>query len=194
MKIRKVVRWVLVVIVVAFVVIQFYRPAKINPAIDPAKTIEAQLQVTPAVSAIMDRSCNDCHSNKSRWPWYSNVAPVSWLVISDVNDGRSMMNFSEWGNYDNDKQSRRLRDICEQVTDGEMPLWFYTPMHPGSKLSAGDVKTLCDWANAERARINSQKNMATDFHGWTRDQNRNNLIIFLIGFADSHLFGKSVAK
>ncbi|MEP6742968.1 MAG: heme-binding domain-containing protein [bacterium] len=155
MRSRKVLRWVLVLLVCAFVLIQFYRPAKTNPAIDPSRTIEAQLHVTPEVSAIMDRSCNDCHSNKSRWPWYSNVAPVSWLVIGDVNDGRGAMNFSEWGNYDKDKQSRRLRDICEQVTDGQMPLSIYTPMHPGSKLSADDVKTLCDWANAERARISA---------------------------------------
>src|ERR1041385_7131784 len=139
----KFLRWLLIILVCAFVIIQAYRPAKTNPAIDQSKTVEATLQVTPQVSAIMDRSCNDCHSNKSRWPWYSNVAPVSWFVINHVNEGRHDMNFSEWGNYDKDKQSRRLRDICEQVSDGEMPLSSYTPLHPGSKLSAEDVKTLC---------------------------------------------------
>ena len=148
-------RWVLIILVCAVVVIQFIRPARTNPAIDPTQTIESRLQVSGQVAAIFDRSCNDCHSNKTRWPWYSNVAPVSWFVIGHVNDARSVMNFSQWGNYDKDKQSRRLRDICEQVSDGEMPLSSYTPLHRGSKLSVDDVKTLCDWTNAERARLSA---------------------------------------
>jgi len=151
----KIFRWVLIILACVVVVIQFIRPAKTNRAIDPAQTIESRLQVSPQVAAIFDRSCNDCHSNKTRWPWYSNVAPVSWFVIGHVSDARSVMNFSQWGNYDKDKQSRRLRDICEQISDGEMPLSSYTPLHRGSKLSADDVKTLCDWTNAERARLSA---------------------------------------
>jgi lysozyme family protein len=151
----RILRWLVILLAVGFIIIQFFRMAKTNPAIDPTQTIESRLQVSPQVAAILDRSCNDCHSNKTRWPWYSNVAPVSWFVIGHVNDARSVMNFSRWGNYDKDKQSRRLRDICEQVSDGDMPLSSYTPLHPGSKLSANDVKTLCDWANAERARISA---------------------------------------
>jgi hypothetical protein len=154
-KLSRVFRWVFIILVCALAVIQLIRPAKTNPAIDPTQTIESRLQVTPQTEAIFDRSCNDCHSNKSRWPWYSNVAPVSWFVIGHVNDARATMNFSEWGGYDKDKQSRRLRDMCEQVQDGEMPLSTYTPLHPGSTLSAEDKKTLCDWANAERARISA---------------------------------------
>jgi hypothetical protein len=138
-----------------FVIIQFFRPARTNPPINPAQSIEANLQVSPQVAAIFDRSCNDCHSNKTVWPWYSNVAPVSWFLVDHVNEGRSDMNFSEWGSYDRDKQSRRLRDMCELVQDGEMPLSTYTPLHPGSKLSAEEKKTLCDWVNAERARIST---------------------------------------
>src|SRR6267143_7007978 len=151
-RLLRVLKWVVIVGAGVFVLAQFARPAKTNPATDSSQSIEARLQVTPQVAAILERSCNDCHSNKTRWPWYSNVAPVSWFVIGHVNDARSVMNFSQWGNYDKDKQSRRLRDICEQVSDGEMPLSSYTPLHRGSKLSADDVKTLCDWTNAERAR------------------------------------------
>jgi hypothetical protein len=146
---------VIIVVALGFVVIQFFGPAKSNPPIDPSQTIDAQLRVTPQVSAIFARSCNDCHSNKTRWPWYSNVAPVSWLVIDDVNQGRAAMNLSEWGRNDKDWQSKKLRQMCEEVQDGAMPLNSYTPMHPGSKLSPEDVKTLCDWTNAERARISA---------------------------------------
>jgi hypothetical protein len=146
---------VIIVVALGFVVIQFFGPAKSNPPIDPSQTIDAQLRVTPQVSAIFARSCNDCHSNKTRWPWYSNVAPVSWLVIDDVNQGRAAMNLSEWGRNDKDWQSKKLRQMCEEVQDGAMPLNSYTPMHPGSKLSPEDGKTLCDWTNAERARISA---------------------------------------
>jgi hypothetical protein len=151
----RILRWLVVLFAAGFVIIQFFRMPRTNPAIDPNQTIESHLQVSPQAAAIMDRSCNDCHSNKTRWPWYANVAPVSWFVIGHVDDGRRDMNFSNWGSYDKDKQSRRLRDMCELVQDGEMPLSTYTPLHPGSTLSAEDKKMLCDWANAERARISS---------------------------------------
>jgi hypothetical protein len=155
-KLRGTVRWVVIVLACGFVGIQFVRPARTNPVSDPAQSIEAQLPVTPQVAAILDRSCNDCHSNKTRWPWYSNVAPVSWFVIGHVNDARTAMNLSEWGTHDKDWQARKLRNMCEEVQDGAMPLSSYTPLHPGSKLSAEDKKTLCDWANAERSRISAQ--------------------------------------
>lgn len=149
-------KWVVIILACGFLVVQFFGPAKTNPPVDPSQTIDARLHVTPQVAAIFDRSCNDCHSNKTRWPWYSNVAPVSWFVIGHVNEGRSMMNLSEWGHLDPDQQARKLRQMCEEVQDGVMPLSSYTPLHPGSKLSSDDVKVLCDWANAERARFKTQ--------------------------------------
>jgi hypothetical protein len=152
-RVLKVLRWVVIVGVVGLVIIQFFGPAKTNPAIDPSQSVESRLQVTPQVAAILDRSCNDCHSNKTRWPWYSNVAPVSWFVINHVNEGRQNMNFSEWGRYTPSDVDGLLKRICREVKSGGMPLSSYTPLHPGSTLSAEDVKTLCDWTAAERARI-----------------------------------------
>jgi hypothetical protein len=121
--------------------------------VDPSQSIEVRQQLTPAVAAILERSCNDCHSNKTRWPWYSHVAPVSWFVIDHVNEGRENVNFSEWGRYSQHDVDGLLRQMCREVRSGVMPLSSYTPMHPGSKLSAEDVKTLCAWTDAERARI-----------------------------------------
>lgn len=138
------------------IVIQFFGPAKTNPAIDGSQSMEARLQITPPVSAILDRSCNDCHSNKTRWPWYSHVAPVSWFVIDHVNEGRENLNFSEWGRYTRSDVDSHLRQMCREVRAGVMPLSSYTPMHPGSKLSTEDVKTLCDWTDAERARLTAR--------------------------------------
>lgn len=149
----KLLKWLVIVLAVLFVVAQFKRPAKTNPPIDPAQTIEAHTQMKPQVAAILDRSCNDCHSNKTKWPWYSNVAPVSWLVIGHVDDARKDLNFSEWSKRAPDRQAKKLQQMCDEVTDGAMPLSSYTPLHAGSKLSADDVKTLCDWANGERQRL-----------------------------------------
>src|SRR5688572_19069635 len=77
----KVTKWVLIVVACLFVLVQFKRPAKTNPTIDSAQALESHMQLDPKVAAVLDRSCNDCHSNKTRWPWYANVAPVSWFVI-----------------------------------------------------------------------------------------------------------------
>ena len=150
---RKILKWIGIALVVIFVAIQFSRPARTNPSVDESQTIFARTQMTPQVAAIFNRSCVDCHSNQTVWPWYSQVAPVSWLLVDDVNGGRHMMNLSEWGRLDPDRQGKKLRQMCDEVTDGAMPLWFYTPLHPGSKLTPADMKTLCDWTSAERDRL-----------------------------------------
>jgi len=154
-RVSKILKWLLLIVVVALIGLQFVRPARTNPAVDPSQTIHARQQVNPQVAAILDRSCQDCHSNTTRWPWYSNVAPVSWFVIDHVNHARSHMNLSEWGSLDNRKASKKLEEICEEVQDGEMPLESYTYIHWSAKLSPDDVKTLCEWTAAERARIAS---------------------------------------
>ena len=145
-------RWLLLIAVVVFVIAQFIRPAKTNPEIDQLLALESQVHVDPKVAPILDRSCNDCHSYKTRWPWYSHVAPVSWFVIDHVNEGRIHLNFSEWGTYDKEQQRDLLREICGEVKQGSMPLSSYTPLHPGSKLSSEDVTTICEWT--QKAQLN----------------------------------------
>lgn len=147
-RILRVVRWLLLIGVVLFAIAQFIRPAKTNPAINQSLAIESHLQVDPKVAAIFDRSCADCHSNKTIWPWYSNVAPVSWFVIDHVNHGRSHLNFSEWGSYSKEEQADLLRDICGEVKRGTMPLSSYTPLHPGSEVSGDDLAAICGWAGS----------------------------------------------
>lgn len=152
---RKLLKWAVILLVALFLGIQFVRPARTNPPVDASQTIQAHTQMTPQVAAILERSCRDCHSNKTVWPWYTNVAPVSWFVINHVNDARRIMNLSEWGRLEQHRQEKKLLQICDEVSDGAMPLSSYTPLHPGSKLSPQDVKTLCDWTETERARLDS---------------------------------------
>jgi len=156
-RLLRVLKWIAIVFAVAFLGIQLYRPARTNPAIDPAQTIEAQTQITPPVASILDRSCRDCHSNKTVWPWYTQVAPVSWWLTNHVNEGRHDLNISEWGKLPRDRQDRKLRQICDEVTDGQMPLSSYLPMHPAARLSDQDKQALCDWTDAERQRLTAAK-------------------------------------
>jgi hypothetical protein len=102
-----------------------------------------KLDAPPEVEAIMRRACFDCHTNETRWPLYSRLAPGSWLMSRDVHNGRNHLNFSEWGDVDEDERQTDLENAWEQVESGEMPPWFYVfPMHPSAKLSQADKDTL----------------------------------------------------
>ena len=131
---------------VLLIAIQFYRPERSNPVVDPAGDITAQVPVPPAVRTILERSCFDCHSNRTRWPWYSNVAPASWLVAHDVTEGRERLNFSEWGSYKQGKRVSRLDMMISEVDKGEMPLKNYLLMHGEADLAEADKDILCTWA------------------------------------------------
>ena len=157
----RVLKWLGLGLVCVFVALQFMGPAKSNPVVADSQAIHSSVPVSPQVAAILERSCNDCHSNKTRWPWYSNVAPVSWFVIDHVNHGRSHLNFSEWGRYNQREAGEMLEEICREVKSGSMPLSSYTPLHPGSKLSGDDVKLLCDWTNSHKQQLASEVNTNT---------------------------------
>jgi len=151
--IRKVLKWLALVLICVLLGVQFMRPARTNPQVDPSQTMPARLQIPPQVASILDRSCHDCHSNSTRWPWYSNFAPASWLLVDHVNEGREHLNFSEWGRLDNRRAANKLEEICDEVKIGAMPMASYTWIHRSAKLSQDDVRALCEWSAAERARL-----------------------------------------
>jgi heme-binding protein len=102
-----------------------------------------QLDAPPEVAAILRRACFDCHTNETRWPLYSRIAPGSWLMSRDVHNGRNHLNFSEWGTVDEDERQDDFETAWERVEAGEMPPWFYIlPMHPDARLSVGDKALL----------------------------------------------------
>ncbi|HYI07728.1 MAG TPA: heme-binding domain-containing protein [Thermoanaerobaculia bacterium] len=140
---------IVIVLAVVFLGMQFYRPARTNPVTDPSKILRAPAHIQP----ILERSCYDCHSNESKWPWYTNVAPLSWSIIDHVNEGREELSFSEWGNYSPKKADHKLEEICEMVERRDMPLPEYLWLHRDAKLSDADRRTLCNWVVEERARI-----------------------------------------
>jgi len=129
-------------IVVVLAAAQLVRPARANPPTDPSRTIQAQRGTPPELAAVLARSCRDCHSNGTVWPWYSQVAPVSWLMASGVSKGRQAVNFSEWATYPPARQQSLLVESCKDVKAGKMP-GPYTLLHPETRLSARDVETIC---------------------------------------------------
>jgi len=133
---------------IALVVIQVYRPGRTNPAVDPKQEIHGVLSVDPQVASVLNRACNDCHSNRTVWPWYSNVAPASWLVTSDVRRGRAAMNLSEWGKYDTRARQEHLKAMCSEVAEAEMPAFQYTILHPEAKLNAAEKAAVCRWTKS----------------------------------------------
>jgi hypothetical protein len=151
--VRKVLKASLAFLVALFAGAQFVRPARVNPPVAAGQSIEESARVPPEVAEVLNRSCMDCHSNRTAWPWYSNVAPVSWMVADHVHHGRRQLNFSEWAGYDRHEAQGKLKLICKFSKAGWMPLDSYVLIHRNSRLMPADVKTLCEWAQAEAGRL-----------------------------------------
>ncbi|HKG21123.1 MAG TPA: heme-binding domain-containing protein [Blastocatellia bacterium] len=148
----RVLKWTALVTAALFMLAQFVRPARVNPASDGATVLAARSRMTPEVEGILRRACLDCHSNQTRWPWYSNVAPASWFVIDHVNHGRRHLNFSTWTEQDRSERIGLLEEINKTVRFGSMPLDSYTLLHPEARLSEQERAAICDWASEERER------------------------------------------
>ena len=141
---RKILKFGVIVLALLFVGIQFIQPERTNPPVDPASTFETVAKPGPEVASLVRRACYDCHSHETGWPWYAYVAPVSWLVADDVRVARRKLNFSQWNLLGPEMSRTRLKEACEEVKEGGMPLWNYLLMHPEARLTAEDIKTLCD--------------------------------------------------
>jgi hypothetical protein len=131
--------WVGGALVLAVAGIQLVPVERSNPP------METEVAAPPAARAVLRRACYDCHSHETRWPWYAQVAPVSWLVANDVQEGRRELNFSQWQRRDARRQAKATHEVWEQVSKGTMPPWYYTPLHPEARLSVEDREALRAW-------------------------------------------------
>jgi hypothetical protein len=137
----------------AFAGLQLFRPDRTNPPLDAAQSVQSAAAVPPEVGAVLKRSCYDCHSNETRWPWYSGVAPMAWGVANHVKEGRAELNFSAWGTYPVRKRVALLEKMCDEVREGRMPLKQYLWLHRDATLSEADWKSVCDWSMDEAGRL-----------------------------------------
>ncbi len=124
-----------------------------KPSADARAPLLAGAQIDPSLRAVIERSCRDCHSEATQYPWYSYIAPVSFLIRRDVKVGREHLNLSRWSEYSLVRRERCLSEIANQVRDGEMPLGLYTSIHPHASLSKTEAAAIFQWTQTERRRL-----------------------------------------
>lgn len=131
---------IMLALLVVLVVIQLIPVQRTNPP------VTADIPTSPEVKAVLRRACYDCHSNETVYPWYSRIAPVSWLLAQHVSEGREELNFSTWKQYNPEDQAENIHESWETVVAGEMPPRYYTVMHRDARLSPEDRAVLQHWA------------------------------------------------
>lgn len=147
----------LTALLIVFLAIQFIQPTRNSDYREAASEISRQYYVPSNVDSLLRTSCYDCHSNNTRYPWYSNIQPIGWLLSYHVKEGKSDLNFDEFGNYHIRRQKSKLKSIAGSVKDGSMPILSYTWMHKNSKLSAENKKLIINWATSTRDSLEMKK-------------------------------------
>lgn len=144
-------KWLL--LPVLLLVIQVIRPARTNPQAPPGLSLAAVDPAPVPVHQLLSSACFSCHSNQTVWPWYSEIAPFSWLIADDVKRARRQLNFSEWGRYDTGEKAHQFKEVRDILKEGDMPPWDYRLVHSEARLSDAQVATLTTWAEQERLKL-----------------------------------------
>lgn len=140
-------------LVLVLVAIQFFHPVRKLGPVGGLDDITARFAVPPDVQTVLANACYDCHSNRTRYPWYANVQPVGWWLAHHINEARGELNFSKFATYSSRRAARKLDAIIDQVEQGDMPLRSYTWMHPAARLTAAQRKLITGWAQALHDKI-----------------------------------------
>ncbi|MRT17912.1 cytochrome C [Vitellibacter sp. q18] len=148
--IKKVLKIVLLLALVALIAIQFIRPEKNLGGYESVAVFEQETNPTPEVAAVLKAKCYDCHSNQTQYPWYAEIAPFSLFLADHIKDGKKHFNASDWNNYSIKKKEHKLEELVEMVEDGEMPLKSYSLLH--GDLSPEEKTLLLQWAGIIRLK------------------------------------------
>jgi hypothetical protein len=116
-------------------------------------SVNRDLPAPPVVKDAIERACYDCHSNQTRWPWYSAVAPFSWWIHHEVREGRLRLNFSSWTDYTSDpgSEDQKLDEVARLIASGAMPPWYYRAMHRGARLTPAELAAITRWIASEKS-------------------------------------------
>jgi hypothetical protein len=147
----RLVKWAALALCVVLIAIQFVPVKRTNP---PGQT---EFHGSPELVSVLRRACYDCHSNETVWPWYSRIAPISWVVAYDVRQGRAALNFSTWNQLSPEKQTEAIKESWKEIAEGEMPTWYYVALHPEARLSPADKSVLRAWSGAAAGGEKSEK-------------------------------------
>lgn len=144
-------------LIILLVVIQFYRPSKNTSTEMSPNSILTAVVVPQDVEQILKTSCYDCHSNNTVYPWYNNIAPVSWWLDNHVKEGKRELNFDEWASYTDKRKNHKLKEIKGNLEEKEMPLESYLWIHKNAKLSDDQIKAVVDWARTLNPDIDKKE-------------------------------------
>lgn len=151
---RSLIKKILIALGIAVVVIQFFPSARnVSTAAPGPNDITVMYPTSPEVKAILAESCNDCHSDNTRYPWYTRIQPVGWWMQSHVNEGIDELNFSQFGTYPAKRARHKLEETIKETKGREMPLTSYLITHREAKLTELQIQQVVDWADGIHARI-----------------------------------------
>lgn len=142
------IRKIAIVLLIALVIIQFFHPKRNKSAGEQPNYIGKNFPVPDDVKSILAKACNDCHSNNTRYPWYTNIQPVHWFMNKHIVEGKRKFNLDEYTNRSLRYQYNKLEDILEQMKENEMPLNSYTWIHKDAKLTLDERNKITSWAGA----------------------------------------------
>jgi hypothetical protein len=151
--------WIIIIVSLffIFIVIQFFPPKKNDNLVNPQNDIVFKMEIPTAVKKKIVDACYDCHSNKTAYPFYNNIAPVSWMIARDIKEGKEHLNFSEWANYDRKTQIKLLTKICDEIKAGEMPLKSYVFLHGRAVINPKELDEICQWTEQASEQVMGQK-------------------------------------
>lgn len=145
---------ILIGFIALFILIQFFRIDKSTLPVNPKTDFISTLQCSDDVSGVLKKACYDCHSNQAQYPWYTNIAPVSWWIKHHINEGSHHLNFSIWETYTAKRKDHKLEECIEMIEEDEMPMKSYTWMHKEAKLTLDEKQLLINWFKAEKLKLN----------------------------------------
>jgi hypothetical protein len=151
----KALKFIGIVLLVSLLIMQVYKPDK-NISAKTENDISVIYPVPEDVKVILSKACNDCHSNKTVYPWYANIQPVEWWLNDHIVDGKRHMNFNEFNKYRIAKQYKKLEECIKEVKEGEMPLSSYTIIHRDAILTTAEKVTLTNWCSSLRDSIKAK--------------------------------------
>ena len=143
---KKIIKYVLIGLLVALVIIQFIHPEKNANAAVTSQDITVLYPMPDSVHQVLVKACYDCHSNNTRYPWYNNIQPVAWWLNDHINEGKKELNFSEFGKRPLVKQAKKLKKVAKELQEGDMPLDSYTWIHKDAVLTDAEKNMIIDWA------------------------------------------------
>jgi len=149
-------RKIFYVLLIALIVIQFFHPSRNISKADQPNSIAKAYAIPVNVKAILDKACMDCHSNNTRYPWYSKIQPVDWWLTHHINEGKKGLNFDEYTNRRIYYQFHKMEECAEQVENGDMPLNSYTWIHKDAKLTETERTALINWTEQVRNEIRAK--------------------------------------